>query len=141
MTDDIGEVGAELRRAVSRLYSRFRSERADGEVSDAALLVLMVLSKRGELSLSELAAAAHVTLGSMSQTMRRLEQSEFVAKSRGTADRRTVIFRLTEHGAAAATASRLHREDWLNGRLAELTPAERASIAHVAPLLLRLADS
>ncbi|WP_433177196.1 MarR family winged helix-turn-helix transcriptional regulator [Actinoallomurus sp. CA-150999] len=141
MSEDVEEVSAELRRAVVRLYSRFRSERVEGEVSDAALLVLMVLDKQDQMSLSDLAEAAKVTLGSMSQTVRKLEQLVYVAKSRGTEDRRKVLFTLTEEGRAAAAASRRHRRDWLNGRLAELTAAERDDIARVAPLLLRIADS
>jgi DNA-binding MarR family transcriptional regulator len=141
VSKDIDEVGAELRRAVVRLYSRFRSERMEGEVADAALLVLIVLDKQDRMSLSDLAEAAKVTLGSMSQTVRRLEQLGYVTKSRGTDDRRKVLFSLTEQGRAAVTASRRHRRDWLNGRLAELTAAERDDIARVAALLLRIADS
>lgn len=141
MGDEIEVVGAELRRAVVRLYSRFRSERVDGEVGDAALLVLIVLDKQGPLSLSDLAESAHVTLGSMSQTVRRLEQLGHVTKSRATQDRRKVLFTLTDSGRKASTASRRHRQNWLDGRLAELTPAERDDIARVAPLLLRIADS
>ena len=135
------ELGDDLRRAVTRLYSRFRSERVEGEVPDAALLVLLVLDKQGRLSLSALADLAHVTLGSMSQTVRRLEQLAYVTKARDTEDRRRVLFSLTDAGSAAADASRLHRRDWLNGRLAELTPAERDDIARVSLLLLRIADS
>ena len=141
MSEDIDEVGAELRRAVVRLYSRFRSERVEGEVADAALLVLIVLGKQDRMSLSDLAETARVTLGSMSQTVRRLEQLAYVTKSRGTQDRRKVLFTLTDQGRAAVTASRRHRRDWLNGRLAELTAAERDDIARVAALLLRIADS
>jgi DNA-binding MarR family transcriptional regulator len=141
VSEDIDEVGAELRRAVVRLYSRFRSERMEGEVADAALLVLIVLDKQDGMSLSDLAEAAKVTLGSMSQTVRRLEQLAYVTKSRGTDDRRKVLFSLTGQGRAAVTASRRHRRDWLNGRLAELTAAERGDIARVAALLLRIADS
>ncbi|MDI5962526.1 MarR family winged helix-turn-helix transcriptional regulator [Streptantibioticus silvisoli] len=141
MTEHIDEVGAELRRAVVRLYSRFRSERVEGEVSEEALLVLIVLDKQGRLSLSDLAATARVTLGSMSQTVRRLEQLAYVTKSRGTEDRRKVLFALTAEGREASTASRRHRQDWLNGRLAELTAAERDDLLRVAPLLLRIADS
>ncbi|MFF3568914.1 MarR family winged helix-turn-helix transcriptional regulator [Nocardia jiangxiensis] len=141
MSEDIDEVSAELRRAVVRLYSRFRSERVDGEVPDAALLVLIVLDKQDRMSLSDLADAAHVTLGSMSQTVRRLEQLAYVTKVRGTQDRRKVLFSLTDAGTAAVTASRRHRRDWLKGRLDELTAAERDDIARVAPLLLRIADS
>jgi DNA-binding MarR family transcriptional regulator len=141
VSEDIDDVGAELRRAVVRLYSRFRSERVEGEVADAALLVLIVLDKQDLMSLSDLAETARVTLGSMSQTVRRLEQLGHVTKSRGTQDRRKVLFTLTDQGRAAVTASRRHRRDWLNGRLAELTAAERADIARVATLLLRIADS
>jgi DNA-binding MarR family transcriptional regulator len=141
VSEDIDEVGAELRHAVVRLYSRFRSERVEGEVSDASLVVLVVLDKQGRMSLSDLAATAKVTLGSMSQTVRRLEQLAYVAKSRGTEDRRKVLFTLTEEGRAAAAASRRHRQDWLNDRLAGLTAAEREDILRVASLLLRIADS
>jgi DNA-binding MarR family transcriptional regulator len=141
VTEHIDEVGAELRRAVVRLYSRFRSERVEGEVSEEALLVLIVLDKQGRMSLSDLAATARVTLGSMSQTVRRLEQLAYVTKSRGTEDRRKVLFALTAEGREASTASRRHRQDWLNGRLAELTAAERDDLLRVAPLLLRIADS
>jgi DNA-binding MarR family transcriptional regulator len=139
--EDVDEVGAELRRAVVRLYSRFRSERVEGEVPDAAVLVLIVLDKQDRMSLSDLAEAAKVTLGSMSQTVRRLEQLAYVTKSRAADDRRKVLFTLTNEGRAAVTASRRHRRDWLNGRLAELSPAERDDIARVAALLLRIADS
>jgi DNA-binding MarR family transcriptional regulator len=141
VSEDIGDVGTELRRAVVRLYSRFRSERMEGEVADAALLVLIVLDKQDQMSLSDLAETAKVTLGSMSQTVRRLEQLAYVTKSRGLEDRRKVLFTLTEQGRAAVTASRRHRRDWLNGQLADLTAAEREDIGRVAALLLRIADS
>jgi DNA-binding MarR family transcriptional regulator len=140
VSEEVDEIGTELRRAVTRLYSRFRSERVEGEVPDAALLVLLVLDKQGRLSLSDLADSARVTLGSMSQTVRRLEELGYVLKTRGTEDRRKVIFSLTESGKAAATASRSHRRDWLNARLAEFTDAERTDIARVSAVLLRIAD-
>ena len=141
MSEDVDEVGAELRRAVVRLYSRFRSERVEGELPDAALLVPIVLDKQDRMSLSDLAEAAKVTLGSMSQTVRRLERLGHVTKTRATDDRRKVLFTLTGQGRAAVTASRRHRRDWLNGRLSELSTADRDDIARVAALLLRIADS
>ena len=88
-----------------------------------------------------LASAAKVSLGSVSQTVRRLEQLDYVTKTRGTRDRRTVLFSLTDEGSTAVDASRRHRRDWLNGRLAALSPDELADIARVAPILLKLADS
>ena len=118
VSEDIDEVGAALRQAVTRLYSRFRSERVEGEVPDAALLVLLVLDKQDLMSLTDLAESAKVTLGSISQTVRRLEQLAYVTKTRGTEDRRKVLFTLTDRGRMAVTASRRHRRDWLNGRIA-----------------------
>ena len=141
MSKDIDEVGTELRRAVTRLYSRFRSERAPGEVSDAALLVLIVLDKQQRMSLSDLAEFAHVTLGSISQTVRRLEELELVSKTRATDDRRKVIFELTGSGRAAVTTSQQHRRDWLNARVAELPKTDRDIVAKAASILLSIANS
>lgn len=64
-----------------------------------------------------------------------------MTKSRGTQDRRKVLFSLTDRGRAAATASRRRRREWLSARLADLTAGERDDIARVAALLLRIADS
>ncbi len=139
--NEIDEVGAELRRGVTRLYSRFRSERLDGEVPDSALLVLLALDKQGTMSLTGLADGAHVTLGSISQAVRRLEELGYVTKSRDTADRRRVLFALTTQGRDTVTASRRHRRDWLNSRVAQLSATERATLAAAAPILIRLADS
>lgn len=141
MSADIDEVSTELRRAVTRLYSRFRAERVEGEVPDAALFVLISLDKHESMSLTDLAETAHVTLGSMSQSVRRLEKLAYVIKARSNADHRKVIFSLTETGRAAATASRRQRRDWLNGRIAALTPDQRADIARIAPLILHIANS
>lgn len=138
---DGGDAAAELRQAIIRLYNRFRAERVDGEVPDAALLVLMVLDKHEPQSLSDLAGLAGVTLGSMSQTVRWLERVGYVTKDRDTQDRRKVLFSLTDPGREASVASRRHRREWLNSQLARLTADERSDIARVAPLLLRIADS
>ncbi len=141
MSEPDDEVTAELRRAVTRLYSRFRSERTDGEVPEAALLVLVLLDKRAPMSLSDLAGAARVTSGSMGQTVHRLERLGHVSKTPGTRDRRTRLFALTDAGRAAVAASRSHRHTWLSGRVARLTDAEQDVLVRAAPLLLRIADS
>jgi DNA-binding MarR family transcriptional regulator len=141
LAEDIEEVGGNLRRAVTRLYSRFRSERLEGEVPDAALFVLIALGKEGSMSLTDLADAAHVALGSMSQTVRWLQKLEYVSKSQGTVDRRKVLFELTNDGRTAMSASQRHRRDWLNGRIAELSAGERAALARAAVILQRIADS
>jgi DNA-binding MarR family transcriptional regulator len=141
VTTSIADLEPELRRAVTRLYSRFRSERAEGEVPDAMLLVLLALQRQPSMSLSGLAASARVTLGSMSQSVRRLEQLGLVSKRRDELDRRKALFVLTELGTTAAQDARQHRRTWLRRRLTELSDADRDLVARAAPILLRLADS
>ena len=45
----------------------------------------------------------------------------------------------TDAGRAAVLADRQRRDAWLSRRLAELTPAERATLRDAAPILARLA--
>jgi len=139
--ETVDGVATGLRRAVTRLYSRFRSERMEGEVPDAALFVLIMLGKAGRMTLTELAAAAHVALGSMSQTARRLGELGYVTKERGVEDRRQSLYSLTAAGTAAMTAAQQHRRDWLAGQVAGLSAEERAAIARITPVLLRIAES
>ncbi|GAA5170634.1 MULTISPECIES: MarR family winged helix-turn-helix transcriptional regulator [Amycolatopsis] len=137
----IPELGAELRTAVARVYSRFRSERADGEVAEAALLVLHQLRKHGPLSLGELSDRARVTPGSMSQTVNRLEADGQVVRERDSADRRRVLFVLTAGGREIAEKSLRHRENWLSSQLGALTADQRRTLAEAARLLQAIADS
>lgn len=141
MTTDATSTGAELRTAVARLYSRFRSERLPDELPEASMTVLVLLSKAEPLTLTELARRTHVALGSVRQTVRRLETQGYLSKRRGTEDRRTTLYSLTESGRAAAVASRDHRRTWLMGRLETLSPEELQDVRRVARLLLSIADS
>ncbi|GHF86706.1 DNA-binding MarR family transcriptional regulator [Amycolatopsis bartoniae] len=141
MTKDVAELGAELRSAVARIYSRFRSERSPGEVAEAALMVLTWLRKHGPLSLGELSERARVTPGSMSQTVNRLADDGHVVRERDPDDRRRVLFVLTPSGRVVAENSLRHRENWLNGQLEALTPQQRRTLAEAARLLRQIADS
>ena len=137
----VPELSARVRTAVTRLYSRFRSERSDGEVGDAALAVLIQLVKVGPLSLGELSERARVTPGSMSQTVNRLARGGLVVRGRDPHDGRRVLFSLTDEGARLATEARAQRVGWLNARLAELPAADRAVLARAAEVLEAIADS
>ena len=71
------DLSAELRTAVGRVHRRFRSERLDGELGDAALSVLLQLRRFGPRGLTELSEHARVTPGSMSQTVNRLTSAGY----------------------------------------------------------------
>jgi DNA-binding MarR family transcriptional regulator len=141
VSDPVHELGVELRTAVTRIYSRFRSERAEGELGDAALGVLIALDKAGPMTLTQLSERAHVTAGSMSQTVNRLSDGGYLTRRKDPGDGRRVLLEATASGKQAADAARAHRESWLYARLAELSEDERATLAQAAKLMRRVAES
>ncbi|WOQ17658.1 MarR family winged helix-turn-helix transcriptional regulator [Raineyella sp. W15-4] len=135
----IGALGAELRTLVSALYRRYRSHRPPGELGDAATSVLLRLQKKGPQTLTALCEHAGVSLGSMSQTIRRLEELHYVDRSKDPADGRRVLLSATDTGATVAADVRARMEGWFDGQLAALEPDERTRLAAVIPILRKLA--
>lgn len=136
----ISALGAELRTLVSALHRRYRSHRPPGELGEAALSVLLRLQKAGPQTLTALCEHAGVSLGSMSQTIRRLEQLDYVHRAKDPHDGRRVLLSATRAGAAVAADVRARMEEWFDGQLAALDPAERARLDAVIPILRKLAN-
>src|SRR6266567_1231181 len=86
------DLGGQMRLAVGRLYRRFRSERPEGGLGDAALAVLTHLHKHGPQSLTELSEHDRVSPASMSQTVNRLTSAGYAVRTRDPDDRRKVLF-------------------------------------------------
>jgi DNA-binding MarR family transcriptional regulator len=135
------DLGAQLRSAVGRLYRRFRSERPEGGLGDAALDVLTHLHKRGPQSLTELSEHDRVSPASMSQTVNRLTSSGYAVRTGDPDDRRKVLFSATVEGDELASATRAQRNAWLDRRLRALSAEDRAVIARATDLLSAIADS
>jgi DNA-binding MarR family transcriptional regulator len=138
---DEGDLGGQLRSAVGRLYRRFRSERPEGGLGDAALDVLTRLHKRGPQTLTELSEHDRVSPASMSQTVNRLTSAGYAVRAGDPDDRRKVLFSATPEGDALASAARAQRHAWLDRRLQALSAEDRAVIARAAALIGRIADS
>lgn len=138
---DGGDLGAHVRSAVGRLYRRFRSERPEGSLGDAALAVLTHLHKHGPLTLTELSDYDRVSPASMSQTVNRLTSAGYAVRSRDPKDGRKVLFSATTEGDALAGAAKMQRNAWLDERLDALSAADRAVIARAATLFAKIADS
>src|ERR1700733_4032888 len=135
------DLGAQLRSAVGRLYRRFRSERPEGGLGDAALDVLTRLHKRGPQSLTELSEHDRVSPASMSQTVNRLTSAGYAVRTGDPDDRRKVLFSATAEGDELAGAARAQRNAWLDRRLQALSAEDRAVIARATALLASIADS
>jgi DNA-binding MarR family transcriptional regulator len=135
------DLGGQLRSAVGRLYRRFRSERPEGGLGDAALAVLTHLHKHGPQTLTELSEHDRVTPASMSQTVNRLTSAGFAIRTRDPGDGRKVLFSATAEGDELASAARAQRNAWLGEQLRALSAEDRAVIARAAALLSSIADS
>ena len=135
------DLGSQVRSAIGRLYRRFRSERPEGSLGDAALEVLTHLHKRGPRTLTELSEHDRVSPASMSQTVNRLTSAGYAVRTRDAADGRKVLFSTTAEGDELARATRAQRNAWLDQRLRALSAEDRAVIARATVLLSRIADS
>ena len=135
------DLGSQLRSAVGRLYRRFRSERPEGGLGDAALDVLTRLHKGGPQSLTELSEHDRVSPASMSQTVNRLTSAGYAVRTGDPDDRRKVLFSATAEGDELAGAARAQRNAWLDRRLQALSAEDRAVIARATELLGAIADS
>ncbi len=99
-------------RHVFRTLSRMRgrdTHLAGSELSHAQFELLIELQERGELSAGELAAAARLAPGTVTQMLDGLAESGHVERARSDADRRVVVTRLTPLGASKVEAK---REAW-----------------------------
>jgi DNA-binding MarR family transcriptional regulator len=135
------DLGAQLRSAVGRLYRRFRSERPEGSLGDAALEVLTRLHKHGPQTLTELSEHDRVSPASMSQTVNRLTSAGYAVRARDPGDGRKVLFVATAAGDELASATRAQGNAWLDGQLRGLSAEDRAVIARATTLLSGIADS
>lgn len=135
------ELASELRIALMRLTRRLRAERPDEGVTLTQLSVLGSLERCGPMNLAQLAAKERVQPPSMTRTTAALEDRGLVTRQADPADKRHVVFDLSESGRALLREDRRRREAWLAGRLEDLTAAERELLHAVAPLLDRLAGS
>ena len=134
-------LASELRLSVMRLRRRLANERhPDNELSLNQMAVLGCLYRHGgALTIGELAVAERVQPPSMTRTVNCLEQSGDVVRRPHETDGRQVVVELSDAGRARLLADRDRRDAWLNRRLRDLTPEERAILRKAAPLLENLA--
>ena len=134
-------LAAELRTAIMRTSRRLRQERSTDDVTPGQYSVLAVLDRHGPCTPRELAAYEKVQPPSMTRTVAALADLGLVGRTEHPTDGRQVLVSLSEEGRVVVRETRRRRDAWLALRLAELTPAERDTLADAAALLLRVAQS
>lgn len=138
---DLAELRLEVSTAVARLYRRFRSERIDGDLGDAAMTILTLLYKQGPQTLKALSDHERVTPASMSQTVNRLTSAGYAVRESDPEDGRRVLFRTTPAGAGLVAEDRARRHAWFEAQLRALGEDDRTVLARAAVILRRIADS
>ncbi len=105
---ELTELGRAFRDVFRKLIRmRGRDTHLGGsELSYAQFELLIELDERGELSAGELAAAARLTPGTVTQMLDHLADSGHVERVRSEVDRRVVVSRLTPSGRRKIEAKR-----------------------------------
>ncbi len=106
--DALADLGLAFRR-VFRTLNRLRgrdTHLGGSELSHAQFQLLIELEERGELPAGELAAAAQLAPGTVTQMLDGLAESGHVERVRSGTDRRVVVTRLTKAGRRQIEAKR-----------------------------------
>jgi DNA-binding MarR family transcriptional regulator len=127
--------------AIMRTSRRLRQERSTDDVTPGQYSVLAVLDRHGPCTPRELAAHEKVQPPSMTRTVAALAELGLVGRTEHPTDGRQVLVSLSAEGRVVVSETRRRRDAWLARRLAELTPAERDTLADAAALLLRVAEA
>ncbi len=128
-----------FRMSTFRLARRLRAQRAVDSMSDGQFAVLAVLKIYGPHTLGELAERERVTSPSMNRTVNCLEETGYVSRTPDADDRRKVNIALTDEGLAVVLETTRRRDAWLEGALAELSPAQRRTLADAAEIMMAVA--
>jgi DNA-binding MarR family transcriptional regulator len=104
-------------------------------LSGPRLSALSVIRFRGPISLTELAAAEHVTTPTMTRLVQALEAEGMVRREADAADRRAIKLLPTARGARVLDSARKRRLDAMAALLDGLTAEELQSVERVVALL------
>ena len=133
------EVAGNLRVALMRTVRRLKRE-TDGEHSVSVVAALASVSKRGPLTLGELAEAEGVSRPSMTVLAANLLEQDLVARELDESDGRLVRVRITPEGKRVLERSRTRRTAYLAKRLGNLSAEELRTLDRAATILLKLAE-
>ncbi|MFK4834644.1 MarR family winged helix-turn-helix transcriptional regulator [Microbacterium sp. ZW T2_14] len=135
---DLSSAASRLRIATFRLARRMRTQRAVDSMSDGQFAVLAALRVHGPHTLGDLAERERVSAPSMNRTVNCLQESGYIVRAADESDGRKVVISLTPEGEAVVEETARRRDAWVEASLAELTPAERETLAAAAEIMARM---
>jgi DNA-binding MarR family transcriptional regulator len=127
-----------LRPGLLRVARRLRLEAQRAGLSQQDVFLLSYIRKNPGVGVSALAEAEQTSKPTMSGHVKRMEAAGLIVRASDAEDARRTGLTISPAGVRKLDAIRRQRNDWLAGRLARLSPAERARLAAAAEPLLKL---
>jgi DNA-binding MarR family transcriptional regulator len=137
--ENLDELASQLRFAVARLARVLRRD-AGSDVTPSQLSALASILRDGPVAPSRLAEIEGVSAPTTTRIVASLEASGLVARGRRPDDRRSVQLECTPAGRDLIEGLRRRKDAYLHERLAALDPADRATLARAADLLVELSE-
>jgi DNA-binding MarR family transcriptional regulator len=131
---ELGRAFRDVFRKLTRMRGR-DTHLGGSELSHAQFELLIELDERGELSAGELAAAARLSPGTVTQMLDHLADRGQVERVRSETDRRVVVSRLTPQGRRRIEAKRAVWQGRWEGALEGVDEKELRTATHVLELL------
>jgi DNA-binding MarR family transcriptional regulator len=140
VNDADARLANDLSLAVLRLARQLRFRRPDSPVSLSQLSALATLSKEGPMTPGVLAVRERVRPPSMTRVVASLAELGFVDRCAHPDDGRQVLVSVSQAGADLIEVERRASREWLQQRLAELSPDERKTLVMAAELMMVIVD-
>lgn len=134
------QTSAALRRSITRLTQRLRSERPPDALSNGKISVLSHLLAHGPNRAGQIAEAEHQLPQSLTRVFAELEADGLINRSRGERDGREFVLTITSTGRELLIRDMWQRDSWLSDALSVLSTAEVGLLGIAAALMDRLAD-
>lgn len=133
---DRTELATRFRFALFPLVRQLRHHNVDLTASQAS--ALSTISRRGPLTVGELAKAERVSSPMVTKIAKALEEEGLVSRTVDASDRRVTNLAITKEGERRLERSRSRKNAWLAQQLHALSASELEAIEAVIPVLERL---
>jgi DNA-binding MarR family transcriptional regulator len=115
---------------------QLRQHNVDLTASQASALAS--ISRRGPLTVGELAKAEHVSSPMITKIAKGLEEAGLVTRTVDSTDKRVTQMAITKEGERRLERSRSRKNAWLARQFDNLSPEELDAISAVIPVLERI---
>jgi len=133
-------LACDLALAVIRLARQLRYRRPDNHVSFTELSALTTLAREGAMTPGALAEHEQVRPPSMTRVIASLVERGLVERTPHPDDGRQILVSLADAGSELLESEHRATNEWLLGRLEDMTPAQRATLAEAAELICALVE-